>query len=342
MKLLVASEHRDALSLNIVRLCKAQNIDTIFSADPVLQRPFFSRVKDARAYEEYMYARGALNAAALKKDTEALLQLIHREKPEVILAIERPAALIAAQVTDTPVWAFVHPSMYRNIWFPAKVMKGLNETLSAYGLEQELSLASLYAKASRRIGFGPLSASPYPEETQVSRLGMMFEEPLLKSHTDRVVIHGLSRYRKLIEETFLHAPYPVVVTGAPAQEKNENIQYVTSRSISPVPGSDTLIHNGTSYLSLYAMMASVPQIVIGDHTPYRSWNALAVKRCHAGTCLFEEDLNVASLYEAYQALHSDPSVHSSIQDLRRECRRYGSLKEIVDLLYIDLIAVNEQ
>lgn len=141
----------------------------------------------------------------------------------------------------------------------------------------------------------------------------------------------------MVEEAFNGASYPVHVCNADESGIVGNIHYHTGFDPKLLTKASALIHDGSSYMTSLAFAHNLPQIILSDHTCFRSFNAIAVQRTRTGVFLYEEDLSIASLYEAYRTILSDDIYTTSTDAMRREAERRGSIKEIVDLLYIDLI-----
>ena len=311
---------------------------------PVPKKPLLSSAGDCRSYEEYMYVQGVMSQPYLQADVKALEEAIDDFKPELIIALHRPAALLVSQLHEIPCWVLVHGAMYRNLYFPSQSMYGFNQTASSLKLEQELSLSSFYAKARRRIGFGSEIFSPFLIKENVSRLGFMCEIPEHAPRGNRFIIcsdHILNsphRFRKIIEAAFLGASYRVDIYGIGMENDiNDNLHFHEGMDMSAIPKAAAVIHSGSSYMTSLCLAYGIPQIIIADHSCFRSFNALALERVKAGICLFEENLTMASLYETYRTLLADDGYALHAKETQKTFSRHGSIKEIVDLLYIDLI-----
>ena len=359
MKILIAASDSNTVSSlfleEILHTLTDAGIDTALSApdggftevsyypSPVPRSPLFNFHADNRTCEEYLYSRGCLSEKYIQKDIEAMQDTINAFHPELIIAINRPAALLSAQLNELPCWVIVHPAMYRDFYFPAHCLHGFNAVCSRCRLEQQLKLSSFYRTARRRIGFGPLSFSPFLTEENVTRLGLMCEASHPSAaHDALVIVPGQlhlseDRFSHMVEEAFNGASYPVHVCNADESGIVGNIHYHTGFDPKLLTKASALIHDGSSYMTSLAFAHNLPQIILSDHTCFRSFNAIAVQRTRTGVFLYEEDLSIASLYEAYRTILSDDIYTTSTDAMRREAERRGSIKEIVDLLYIDLI-----
>ena len=308
------------------------------------EEPSFVLNAEERVHEEWLYNNGILQKKYLMKDVQMLENAISLFKPDLIISIDRPAAVMVSNMHNIACWEFVYPAMYRNTIFPAKCMHGLNQALEECGLDQELDLQGLYAKVDRRIGFGPMEIAPYLAENHVTRFGCMSLFPKKQLRTNRVCIfldtvnEKPKKLQRIIETAFLGAPYYVYICipGIPAYQDN-NLHYISLPDPNLINGASALIHDGNDFYFNQAILLGVPQMIIADHSYQRNFNALAAARNKFGSYIFEENLDMASLYEGYRDLLSDDSFYENTQTMREKTRQLGDLHQLVDMMYIDLI-----
>ncbi len=305
---------------------------------PVTKKPFLIRA-DGRSYEEWMYNNGCLQQKYLQEDTDHLIRTIDAFHPDVMIVMDRPAACIAARVRSIPVCAWVHPAMYRSKTPPYKLLKGLNAVLSSFRLEQEHTLAALYNRCRSRVSPGTADTAGFRKESDISRIGVIRAYPLRPSNSgDPLILLGnteknTSSLRSVIKETFGGAPYPVYawVDGV----KNEQIgylQFLQKPPVSRIPSASVLIHDGNTALYHQAAACGIPQIIVTDHTYSRIWNGQTAQRCGIGLYLFEEELTVSGLYEAYRQICSDDRFAENTRRMREEALRLGDLEKIIPVL----------
>lgn len=308
------------------------------------RRPLLNFQADNRAHEEWLYSGGFLSRKHLLEDFRLLEDAVRRFQPDLIISIDRPAAVMAAMKKHLPCWEVVFPAMYRNAFFPSHCMHGLNAVLSEKHMMQELDLQYFYAHADRRIGFGPMETAPFPDGNGISRLGSMALFRKKETRTNRVCIYlsavnrSTSALRRMVESAFLGAPYYVYVSiPGVAPMKDGNLHYIRYPDASLISGASAVIHDGNDFYFNQAILHGVPQMIIADHSYQRNFNALAAARCHFGSYIFEEDLSMASLYEGYRALMADDAYYENTQVMRRKMMDCGDIRQLVDFLYIDLI-----
>lgn len=303
------------------------------------RKPIFHFGADNRSHEEWLYSAGALQKDYILEDVALLNDAILDFKPEAVLSLDRPAALTAASMHNIPCYVFTHPAMFRNAYFPSKCMRGMNEALRSLRLEQELDLKSLYSKADQRIGFGTMHTAPYREEYNITRIGSMGFYGKEEVRTNRVCIYlhdtnkNTSSLKKMIEDAFLGAPYYVYVSLPNISSQTvHNIHYLKYPKASLINGASACIHDGNDYFYNQAAANGVPQLILCDHSYMRSYNGMAAARYHFGSYIYEEDLTMASLYEAYRALLSDDDYYESAQSVKNELKELGSLEELLKYL----------
>lgn len=310
---------------------------------PKPRKPLFNFGADNRAHEEWLYSNGFLTKQYVQRDYDTLCSAIDQFHPDLIISYDRPAAIMVALQRHIPCWEFVVPAMYRNAFFPTRCMHGLNAVLEENDMVQQLNLQYFYAKATRRIGYGPMETSPYLVENDVTRIGSAAVPAQKETRTNRVCIY-ISEYgenattlRNMIESAFLGAPYYVYVSipGITAHKDN-NLHYLRYPDIHLINGASAIIHDGNDFYFNQAMVYGVPQMVIADHSYERNFNALATTRYKFGRYIFDEDLSMASLYEGYRTLMADDMYYENTQIMRTKIEQLNSIRELLNLLYKDI------
>lgn len=306
------------------------------------QKPFafFTPVTD-RTYEEYMYFSGMLTQRYLDEDIDLMEQIIKDARPDLVIALERPSAVIAARICRTRCWTFVNSAMYIGSSAGNEMMKGINSVLSEHKLEQEFSLRNLYAKCERRFAFGHPLTESFPADANVMRISAAAPLFPRTGRTNRVCIFlpetGFSgrHLKKIINDAFLGAPYAVNVWFPSCKAfYDRNVHYLSQPKEELIPGSSALIHDGNPYLYSIAFAAGVPQMIISSHGYPRNYHAMALQRNRAGVFLYEEELNMRSLYETYRRLLSDDSYYENTLRFRDMTVQLPSFETIADYLQV--------
>ena len=362
MKILIApviddpkTDSRRFLTENLVRLfssaghqtavscpqeCGIKNIFLCEYTPPQKPFIFFTPVTD-RTYEEYMYFRGYLTEGYLSEDTEMLMAVIDEFKPDLVIEIERPSAVIAARLCGVRCWAFVNSAMYIGPAAASDITKGLNTVLSDYKLEQEFSLRNLYARCERRFAFGHPLTESFPASANVTRVSAAAPLFPITGRTNRVCIFlqdlSLSnrKLKKMINDAFLGAPYAVNIWHPESKAfYDRNLHYLSLPKEELIPGASALIHDGNPYYYSIAAAAGVPQMIISSHGYPRNYHAMSLQRNRSGVFLYEEELNMRSLYETYRRLLSDDSFYENTARCRDLIRELPSFETILDYLQV--------
>ena len=301
---------------------------------------FFTPVTD-RTYEEYMYFSGLLTERHLSEDTDLITQIIRDCKADLVIAVERPSAVIAARHCRTRCWTFVNSAMYIGPVVSGEMMKGINSVLSSCKLEQVLSLRNLYAGCERRIAFGHPLTESFPAEARVTRIAAAAPFFPRTGRTNRVCIYlqetGLSSrfLKRIITDSFLGAPYAVNVWYPGGKMfYDRNVHYLSVPKEELIPGSSALIHDGNPYLYSIAAAAGIPQMIISGHGYPRNYHAMSLQRNRAGVYLYEEELNMRSLYETYRRLLSDDSYYENTIRLRDLIAQLPPFETTADYLQV--------
>lgn len=292
-----------------------------------------------RSYEEYLYRIGAIDRKYLEDDVSCMCEAMDKFKPNLVIVMDRPSAIIAARLKNVPCFVIVHSFMYKSAKFPTKVLHNFNAVLSSCGLEQELSLKDFYAKCDRRIGFGSISTDPFLSKDNVERIGMMSVYPARSTTTNRMCMflseskRSSSSYRKLIRDSFLGAPYAVHAWYPGAKpETMDNIKILSYMKPEMIPGSIAVIHDGNPYVANRCMALGIPQLIIANHSYMRSDLARMVERCKAGMLIYEDALSMASLYETYRQMLTDDEYYFGCQKIKEEIFELGDLSEFLNII----------
>ncbi len=291
-----------------------------------------------RSYEEWLYACGAGKEDWIATDTDSLLGAADEYQPDVILTMDRVSALIAARVRNIPCCAFVNSAVFRSTSFPIRAMKGTNAVLSRYHLEQEFSMKDVYRRSTYRIAFGPRELQPFPDESEITRIGTAALRQKQPEKTNRVVIYlseaGKPAWslHKIIREAFLGAPYAVYAWYPGVHpEKEANLHFIERPRAELIAGSAVCIHSGNYYLSNHCATYGIPQLVICDRSYPRLYCGQNVQRSGCGIWLYEDELSMSSLYEAYRRLLADDGLPDRVQDIQKKITGLGDLSELLKL-----------
>ena len=338
------------LARNLAALLRMEHIETAVSADKhsgfsdisffeapapsVLSR----RLNSGTTIEEYMKAHGAFSASYFSRDHAAIEAAITEYEPDLLIEIERPAAIVSARIHAIPLFSIVSPAVFRNRRFKADLLNGINEFLSEQGLEQILAYRELYAFA-QCFAFGPREFLSAAAERRAACFGMSSIAPILKPSDGRlsIVLNDTSlssrKRRKVITDAFLGAPYDVYVFSRGLRPgRNGNLHFLQASRFLQVSESRVCIHDGSDAITAHCIALGIPQIIIHDDSWQRSWNAAALKRSKAGLTVPEAEFSMSSVYETYRMLVSDDRFEENAERLRDEAVERGDLANILAYL----------
>lgn len=307
-------------------------------ACPPLKKPLLFSNKD-QSYETSLYQTGAASLAYLRKDMEDIQYAVNHFDPDVILSMDRIAAIPVSLQCNIPVISFVHSSMYTKNNVPVFALKGINAFLKENNMEQILHLRELYRLCTYRIGFGIPSFHPYPENENIIRIGSMsFLTPFTEKKNDICIFLSHVPFfhmnlRHIIEETFSGASYTVHVyyPGCKSETKG-NIHYMKSPKNSFLLKSSVCIHNGDDYISNICETFAIPQIIYADHSCVHRFNGFAVRRNKAGILFSESRLSLKTMYESYRMCITDDEIKKSLTEISSAIAEEGNLLSITELI----------
>lgn len=307
-------------------------------ACPSAHKTLFLADRD-QSYETYLYQSGAASLDYLRKDMDSIQYAVDHFEPDIILTMDRIAAIPVALQRNIPVISFVHSSMYTKNNVPVSSLKRINAFLKENNMEQILHLRELYRLCNCRIGFGIPSFHPYPESENITRIGSMSFLTPSKVKENQICIYlnhvpFFPMYlRHIIEETFTGAPCSVHVSYSGCKsETRGNIHYMKSPKISLLAKSSVCIHNGDDYISNICETFAIPQIIYADHSCIHRFNGFAVRRNNAGFLFSENKLSLKTMYESYRLCITDDEIRNSLADISNAIAEEGNLLSIAKLL----------
>ena len=306
---------------------------------PMLKTGFFSlgSKSSPKYYTEYLWQRKLTSASYLKEDTTAVRDAIIHFQPDLVFDLGRQSALIASKKQQVPVWSFVSGAMFRNKEVDSSYIKGINETLSEFRLEQILHLNELYAIPEKLFAFGPLVTNPFPESFTIHRLGSMgnFIEDSDDGTKVSIFLGDVkersSKIKTIIEETFLGAPYRVEAYYEGCKVgHNQNIHYLDCFKEENLKGCSVVIHDGNEFIYNRSTILEKPQIIVSDGSYLRSWVASSASRNGFAISVNEKELGVQSIYEAYRRILVDDYYFDNAHEFSNQFKQLGDLTKLLE------------
>ena len=275
---------------------------------------------------------------------EQMYREIDEYRPDLIITLDRPAALIAARTKKIACLPIVNSLMYRTASFPVKLLQPLNQILSAQDFEQVFRVSDLYDYAKQRVVFGAIQVQPMPFDADVQRFGTVSSIPAVSKNSRNVYVylHAVHKkpaaLKKILVDTFKGAPYEVYasIEGADA-EKIDNIHFLSRHRDDWMRQCAVCIHDGNDYITDICCASATVQLIITDHRYGRTSNALAARRYGFGLMSDENDLKVSSLYENYRRLVSDEKYQNNAFIIRDEVISLGDFDDFYRFVLLNFL-----
>lgn len=319
----------------LVQACHAKEIECIVSAPDTIS--FDCPVYDAprpkikllfepgKSYEEYLYNSGKTNTRYLHKDLASISSCIIQEKPDLILDLGRASASIAARIYHRPFYSFVNRAVYKDSSFDSSALSALNELLTENNLEQVLYYHDLLSFARKRICFSPDIVQTFTNNDEIDRCIPVL--PFIENDEKNTSVSMFitkpfasnAKINKLIKQTFLGAPFKLnVYVSGNEFKKEENIRFLDHVDLACMKGNPVIIHDADEYLFHVASTLGIPQIIINDGSPNSVYQCAAIKRRGFGMVVANDEFTVASIYEAYRRVISNPDYTNRAKYIRNE------------------------
>jgi UDP:flavonoid glycosyltransferase YjiC (YdhE family) len=301
---------------------------SLYDAAEPTEPLFFTREK--YCYEEWMYGCGASSKDYLLNDLECIESAIDQFRPDIIIVMDRIAAVIAARKKKIPCVCIVNSTIYRTASFAVRILQPVNQVLSSEGFEQVFRISDLYDYCAERVVFGAVQIQPMPLDANFRRFGTVSLQTELYDDPKGIYINfsEIARkpaaLRKMIIEAFSGAPYPVYACiDTLASEKVQNIHFLASHRDDVLRTASVCIHDGNDFICDACAKDAIPQLIITDHSYGRTSVALAARRYGFGIMADEDELSVAGLYENYRRLVSSSRFHENAALIRDEVISLG-------------------
>lgn len=285
--------------------------------------------------EEYLRSHNGLSASYLKRDLRKIEAAAEEFQPDLLIEIERPAAIAAAASYGLPVFSVVSSASFRNRSFKADTLNGLNAFLDQQDMEQVLHLRELY-RYSQCFAFGPAEFLSRFHGYEVSCFGISAVTPVEKPADRTLSIlfteTGIPsrKMRQIVESAFRGAPYDVYIYDSSFKPgRIDNLHFQNSVKTMAVNGSKTCIHDGCDALTQYCIALGIPQIIIHDDSFQRAWNAACLKRSRAGLAIHESELTMEKMYETFRQIMADDRYFLQAKRLQQEVLERGDLANII-------------
>lgn len=312
------------------------HVSIYYSPQPKL--PLFPSHR-SRSVEEHLYNTGGASYQWLCEDMKCLTEAIEQFHPDIIVTINRIAAVPAARKYGIPVIPVVHSCMYQKADISTSHIKDTNRFLSQYGEGQILRLTDLFASCTARIGFGIVETDPFPVNADVSRIGMMTAyQPMLPDRRNVAVCfseNGISsgRIRKTVKACFAGAPYDVYASWQKCtNETDGNLHIIKDMKLSYILRSSVCIHDGSPFITNICHSFGIPQIIITADTCYARFNANSVRRIQSGIVLPQKEFHVHTVYEAYRQCLINEELRKTLWNTAARFRKEQDLFLILPIL----------
>lgn len=305
---------------------------------PAPKKKTITAGKDS-SFETWLSNQGGTSLAWLKQDHNAIDQAVHQFQPDLIITINRIAAVPVALQYGIPIISVVHSTMYQKCEGPASIIHDINAYLCEADTRQILRLKDLYQMCDVRLGFGTMKTDPFPLDCGITRIGMMTLSHLTIHNSGTVCAFftqlpcSQSKLRRIISDTFKGAPYDVYACWPGCTPDTDmNIHYLKEPKESLLQKASVCIHGGSAFFTNICHCFAIPQIILYSTSCIARYNALSIRRVHSGIPLSIHKTDVRTLYEAYRQCIINEELHSILKDLSNTFLEEKDLYAIMDLV----------
>lgn len=291
-----------------------------------------------KSYEQWLASMGGTDEKYLIKDAENIRETIDHFRPDLIISIDRIAAIAAARQRHIPCWTVTSSAACRNVEV-APYMKSINRFLVHEHMEQVFTLKDLYDTCEQRLVFGPSAVQPMPADTSYFRIGLPCIRPLETVQENRIFVDfgqtGISakKLHSVLKEAFSEGSYDVRARYPECGIENcGRIRILPAFREDLFSGSAVMIHDGNAWMTLASIARGIPQIIVSDTSYMRSWYGQMAERCGIGVRISEKDLTAERLVHSVDHILSHPMFKENCMRMKKEAESCDDLMKIYALL----------
>jgi UDP:flavonoid glycosyltransferase YjiC (YdhE family) len=297
------------------------------------------------SFEQALHIIGATTNTFFARDVQHLRLTIRTFRPDIVFAVERPAAIVAAKLEHVRVLTSYSLPMGKAFASNPEYSKGVNSFLQANYLPQVESVLDLFEWADRKV------VPSSPELEPLSEDNVVYVGPFQSIEKPAVPVpfaqrKGIVAYmgsggispRHLIHtlsEAFAGTEYEIYVATKEVKPFTRKAMHVDRwfDFDKLLPDALVYVHHGGQNSIISGLLYGVPQIVCagGKHFE-RQYNASSVEQVQAGVCLDTKDFTPEKLRDLVRELKEHPSYAQHAREAGEKLLNLGGVSRVVEIL----------
>lgn len=296
------------------------------------------------SFEQALHILGATANKFFARDVQHLRLAMRTFRPDIVFAVERPAAIVAAKLEHIRVLTSYSLPMGKAYASNPEYSKGVNNFLQANHLPRVKSVLDLFDWADRKVvpsspELEPLSGDNVVYVGPFQRI----EKPAVAvpfAQRKRIVAYtgsgGISARRliRTLEQAFAGTEYEISVATKEVKPFTRKAMHVDRwfDFDKLLPEALVYVHHGGQNSIVSGLLYGVPQIICAGKHYERQYNASSVEQLQAGVSLDTKDLTPEKLRDLVRGLKEHPSYAQHAREAGEKLLNLGGLSRIVEIL----------
>ncbi len=303
------------------------------------------------SFEQALYIVGATANKFFARDVQHLRLAIRTFRPDILFAVERPAAIVAAKLEHIRVVTSYSLPMGKAYASNPKYSKEVNSFLQANHLPRVESVLDLFDWADRKVVPSSPELEPLSEDNVVY-VGpfQSIEKPSVAvpfAQRKGIVAYmgsgGISAKRliRTLSEAFAGTEYEIYVATKEVKPFTRKAMHVDRwfDFDKLLPDALVYMHHGGQNSIISGLLYGVPQIICAGEHYERQYNASSVEQLQAGVSLDTKDLTPEKLRDLVRELKEHPSYAQHAREAGEKLLNLGGLSRIVEILQDEVAKV---
>ena len=304
---------------------------------PLAQKTGLTSRKTVNSFDEVLRLTGNLAYKYLRRSVDQLIDLINKEKPDIVYSEFNISAMIAAKAAGVKlINAVSYPTQHEYANNP-KLAGGLNRLLKELGLETVESALKLFEWADVAVCPSIFELEPFAREGVVYCGTLKKAEPA-KRERDKILVYmgnGTVSAKKIlsaVREAFRGSPYQVYLASSYLPKEDDGNVHVAPRwDFNELLDEAVLfINHGGQNSIADGLIHGVPQIMVPGKVFERKYNAESVAKNNAGISLDHMEFSAETLRAKADELISSEEISANAKTLGRKLLAAGGVGVIAE------------
>jgi UDP:flavonoid glycosyltransferase YjiC (YdhE family) len=295
-----------------------------------------------RSFEQVLSLLGATARRFFARDVEALRQAIRTFQPDVVITMQRIAAIVAARLERVAIAADYGYALQPSFASSPECSAGVRAYLQENGLPTVHSALEIFDWADIKFVASSYDLEPINGEN-VIHVGPLLPPapPVYTSEPrDRIIAYvgtgvlSPSRVLRVLRDAFDGTPFEVYLASqqlTPFHRGRLHVQPFFDFD-ALLPGAVVSIHHGGQNSVMKSLIHGVPQLIVSGRHFERSYNADSVVRLQAGVKLDPGQFTPEQVKSWVSRFAADPAYREKARAAGQDLLKLGGAAQVLATL----------